>query len=151
MAATVLRERLREVGLANRVVVESAGTGGWHVGGPADPRALAALDARGYRADDHVARQFRAESFADYDLVLAMDRDNLADLSLLAPDGVSRESVQMLRTYDPAALAAGDLDVQDPYYGPDDGFDRVLDQVEAAVDGLVEALRRELADDPRAP
>jgi protein-tyrosine phosphatase len=57
----------------------------------------------------------------------------------------------MLRTYDPAALAAGDLDVQDPYYGPDDGFDRVLDQVEAAVDGLVEALRRELADDPRAP
>jgi protein-tyrosine phosphatase len=56
----------------------------------------------------------------------------------------------MLRTYDPAALAAGDLDVQDPYYGPDDGFDRVLDEVEAAVDGLVEALRRELADEPRA-
>jgi protein-tyrosine phosphatase len=151
MAATVLRERLREAGLANRVVVESAGIGGWHVGGPADPRALAALDARGFRADDHVARQFRAESFAEYDLVLAMDRDNLADLSLLAPDGVSRDSVQMLRTYDPAALAAGDLDVQDPYYGPDDGFDRVLDQVEAALDGLVEALRRELSDEPRAP
>lgn len=151
MAATVLRRRLGAVGLADRVVVESAGTGGWHVGGPADPRALAALGARGYQADDHVARQFVVESFAEYDLVLAMDRDNLADLSLLAPDGVSRESVQMLRTYDPAALAAGDLDVQDPYYGPDDGFDRVLDQVEAAVDGLVEALRRELADDPRAP
>ena len=151
MAATVLRRRLGDVGLADRVIVESAGTGGWHVGGPADPRALAALAARGYQADDHVARQFVVESFAEYDLVLAMDRDNLADLSLLAPDGVSRESVQMLRTYDSAALAAGDLDVQDPYYGPDDGFDRVLDQVEAAVDGLVEALRRELADDPRAP
>ncbi|MGH8824618.1 MAG: low molecular weight protein-tyrosine-phosphatase [Jiangellaceae bacterium] len=150
MAATVLRHRLRKVGLADRVVVESAGTGAWHVGGPADQRALAALDARGYPAEDHVARRFGVESFADYDLVLAMDRDNLADLNLIAPDAVSRESVQMLRTYDPAALAAGDLDVQDPYYGPDDGFNRVLDQVEAAVDGLVGALSRELSDQPRA-
>jgi protein-tyrosine phosphatase len=150
MAAAVLRQRLHDAGMSDRVVVESAGTGGWHIGGPADPRALAALDARGYTADDHVARQFTSESFADYDLVLAMDRDNLADLNLLAPDGPSRESVQMLRTYDPAALAVGDLDVQDPYYGPDDGFDRVLDQVEAAVAGFVDALRRELADEPRA-
>jgi protein-tyrosine phosphatase len=150
MAATVLRQRLSEVGLAHRVTVESAGTGGWHVGGPADSRALGALDARGYQARDHVARQFTAESFAEYDLVLAMDRDNFTDLSLLAPNEVSRESIQMLRTYDPAALAAGDLDVRDPYYGPDDGFDRVLDQVEAAVNGLVEALRRELPDEPSA-
>ncbi len=149
MAATVLRQRLREAGLAHRVVVESAGTGGWHVGGPADPRAVAALGAHGYQADEHSARQFGVDSFADYDLVLAMDRDNLADLSLLAPDAVSREAVQMLRAYDPAALDAGDLDVQDPYYGSDDGFDRVLEQVEPAVDGLVEALRRELSGEPR--
>ncbi|HJU96378.1 MAG TPA: low molecular weight protein-tyrosine-phosphatase [Jiangellaceae bacterium] len=150
MAATVLRQRLSEAGLAHRVTVESGGTGGWHVGGPADPRALVALDTRGYRAHDHVARQFTAESFAEYDLILAMDRDNFAELSMLAPDAVSRESVQMLRAYHPAALAAGDLDVRDPYYGPDDGFDRVLDQVVAAVDGLVEVLRRELTDEPRA-
>jgi protein-tyrosine phosphatase len=151
MAATALRRRLRDVGLTDDVTVESAGTGGWHVGGRADPRTLVALRNRGLDADDHRARQFTADSFADYDLVLALDRDNLAELFRLAPDDASRAKVQMLRAYDPVALAAGDLDVQDPYHGGDDGFDRVLDQIEPAVDGLVRTVLAELDDLPPRP
>jgi len=149
MAAAILRRRLYEAGLADAVTVESAGTGRWHVGGPADPRTLAALRNRGLDADDHRARQFTSASFDDYDLVLALDRDNMAELHLLAPDDGSRTKIQMLRAYDPMALASGDLDVQDPYYGGDDGFDRVIDQIEPAVDGLVQTLRRELDDESR--
>jgi len=150
MAAAVLRRRLDEAGLADRVAVESAGTGRWHIGEPADPRARAALRERGYSAGGHAARHFGATSFAEYDLVLALDRDILAELHSVAPNDAPRDAVQMLRAYDPRALAMGDLDVQDPYYGGADGFMRVLDQVEPAVDGLVDALRRELGDELRA-
>jgi protein-tyrosine phosphatase len=144
MAAAVLRRQLEDAGLDQAVTVESAGTGGWHVGGPADPRTLAALRHRGLVADDHRARQFTQALFADYDLILAMDRDNLAELHRLAPDHASRDKLQMLRAYDPLALASGDLDVHDPYYGEDDGFARALDEIEPAVDGLVQTIAREL-------
>jgi protein-tyrosine phosphatase len=149
MAAAVLRKRLEDAGLSGVVTVESAGTGGWHVGGPADPRTLVALHNRGLNADDHRARQFTRALFIDYDLVLALDRDNLADLHLLAPDDVSRDKIQMLRAYDSLALASGDLDVHDPYYGDDGGFSRALEQIEPAVEGLVQVLARELSREPR--
>ncbi|HEY9378709.1 MAG TPA: low molecular weight protein-tyrosine-phosphatase [Jiangellaceae bacterium] len=149
MAAAVLRRRLLDTGLADVVSVESAGTGSWHVGGPADPRTLVALRNRGLNGDGHRARQFTRASFAHYDLILALDRDNLAELHLLAPDDASRDKIQMLRAYDPLALASGDLDVHDPYYGSDDGFARVFDEIEPALDGLVQALTRELDNDPR--
>ncbi len=149
MAAAVLRRRLQDTGLTDVVSVESAGTSSWHVGGPADPRTLVALRNRGLNADDHRARQFTRASFAHCDLILALDRDNLAELHLLAPDDASRDKIQMLRAYDPLALASGDLDVHDPYYGGDDGFARVFDEIEPALDGLVQALTRELDNDPR--
>jgi protein-tyrosine phosphatase len=147
MAAAVLRRRLEDAGFAGDVTVESAGTGRWHVGGPADPRTLAALMGRGLSAEDHRARQFIQASFADYDLVLALDRDNLAELHRLAPDDASRDKIQMLRAYDPRALASGDLDVHDPYYGDDHGFTRALDEIVPAVDGLVHALVREFGSE----
>ena len=149
MAAAVLRRQLQDAGLSDDVTVESAGTSGWHVGGPADPRTLAALVGRGLSADDHRARQFTQASFADYDLVLALDRDNLAELHRLAPDELSRDKIQMLRAYDPRALASGDLDVHDPYYGDEHGFTRALDEIMPAVDGLVQALVRELGSEHR--
>jgi protein-tyrosine phosphatase len=144
MAAAVLRQRLHDAGLSDAVTVESAGTGGWHVGGPADPRSLVALRSRGLDAGEHRARQFTARSFVDYDLILALDRDNLAELHLLAADDASRDKIQMLRAYDPLALASGDLDVHDPYYGEDDGFARALVHIDPAVEGLVDTLTREL-------
>ncbi|MBD0292313.1 MAG: low molecular weight phosphotyrosine protein phosphatase [Jiangellaceae bacterium] len=144
MAAVVLRARLAEAGLADRVSVESAGLGSWHVGGPADRRALSALQSRGLAAEDHRARQFGADSFDQYDVVLAMDREILADLHRLAPNAARRDAIQMLRAYDPVALASGELDVADPYFGDDAGFTRALAQIEAAVDGLVSVLEQDL-------
>lgn len=145
MAATVLRQRLHKAGLADRVSVESAGTGNWHVGEPADPRAVAALREHGYESADHAGRQFRADWFGRFDLVLAMDEDNLAELNRLAPTEDARRSVRLLRTYDPAAVE-GDLDVPDPYYGGADGFSHVLTQIERAAEGLADALQEELGD-----
>ena len=141
MAMAVLRHKLAEAGLADEVVVESAGTGGWHVGDGADRRARAALVARGYD-DSHSARKFVKTFFDDYDLVIAMDRDNLRNLRALAPDRESREEVRLLRSWDPAAPDGAE--VEDPYYGGDDGFAEVLDQVERACDGLVAELKTQL-------
>ena len=144
MAEAVIRHRLDKVGLVGRVSVESAGIGAWHVGEPADPRALAALRERGYDGTAHRARQFTADWFGRYDLVLAMDQDNYAELARLAAARGSQTDVRMLRSYDPTARAAGDLDVPDPYYGGADGFAHVLNQLERAADGLVDSLQEEL-------
>lgn len=143
MAAVVIQHRLDKVGLTDRVSVESAGTGAWHVGEPADPRALAALRERGYDGTAHRARQFTADWFERYDLVLAMDQDNYAELAAARPSGTE---VRLLRSYDPTSRATGDLDVPDPYYGGADGFAHVLNQLERAADGLVESLQEELGD-----
>ncbi len=145
MAESVLRQRVTAADLADIVVVDSAGTGAWHVGGPADERARRTLLTHGYDAESHVARQFTAESFAHYDLVLVLDRDIFADLNALAPDDDSASKLQMFRAYDDAALDAGTLDVPDPYYGGQAGFDDVLALIERAADGLVATLQRELA------
>ncbi len=82
-----------------------------------------------------------AEDFDDFDLLLAMDRDNERELLARAPDDEARAKVRLLREFDPAAVAAGDLDVPDPYYGGPNGFDHVLDLVEAACRGLLDEVR----------
>lgn len=142
MAAAVLRAKLREAGLEAAVEVDSAGTGDWHVGHGADRRARATLKARGY-PDQHTARQFAHDWFADRDLVLAMDTANLRDLRRLAADPATADRIRLLRSYDPDA--GGDLDVPDPYYGGRDGFEHVLNLLERACDGLVDELARTLA------
>ncbi|WP_116947708.1 low molecular weight protein-tyrosine-phosphatase [Jiangella endophytica] len=144
IAEFVLRHRLEGAGLGDLVTVDSAGTGGWHAGQQADPRALAALHDHGYDGSDHRARQFRREWFADVDLVLALDRDNFADLSTLAPDDDARAKVQLLRSYDPDAEAGDDTEVPDPYYGDAAAFERVLLMIERASDGFVTAVSEEI-------
>ena len=133
-----MRRRVAEAGLDGEIAVESAGTGSWHVGNPADPRARAEARARGIAMDGR-ARQFRAADFARLHLVLAMDHANAADLRALAPDHAAGAKVRLLREFDPAAR--GDLAVPDPYYGGDDGFAEVFDMVDAACRGLLEHLR----------
>ena len=123
MAEVVLRAKLAEAGLDD-VEVTSSGTGGWHVGDPMDPRAAAALRRRGYDGSAHRARQFDRTSTPD--LILAMDSGHLATLA---------------RDHDAAQLFA-DVDVPDPYYGEDDGFDEVLAQIEKAADRWVAELSR---------
>jgi protein-tyrosine phosphatase len=137
-AEGVMRSLVREAGLADRVEVDSAGTGGWHAGDPPDERAAAAARSRGI-ALAGAARQIGASDFDDFDLIVAMDRDNLRDLLALAPDEEAAEKVRLLREFDPAG--GGDLDVPDPYYGGARGFERVLDLVTAACRGLLDELR----------
>ena len=134
-----MRHLLREQGLEDEIVVDSAGTGGWHVGDPPDRRATAAAQARGIVLEG-AARQVRPSDFEDYDLLLAADRENLADLRAIAPDDEARAKVRLLREFDPDSDEA-DLDVPDPYYGGDDGFEHVLDLVDAATRGLLDSLR----------
>ena len=141
MAEAVLREQLKKAGLDGKVVVDSAGTGGWHVGDPADERALETLRAHGYDGTSHLARQFDPAWFTDRDLIVAMDNKNLQSLRWLAPDGMASKLVR-LRSFDPASRG-GDLDVPDPYYDGPRGFEEVLAMVEAACDGLIDHLRAE--------
>jgi protein-tyrosine phosphatase len=140
----VLRDRIAVAGLADRVVVDSAGTGDWHIGHPADPRTLATLDAHGY-AHDHRARQITADWFAEIDLLLAMDEANYADLQRMRSRSGATTELRMMRSFDPglAHLAEPhpELDVPDPYYGGPAEFTEVLRMIERAADGLVETLR----------
>ena len=134
-----MRGLLREEGLEDVVEVDSAGMGDWHAGDPPDRRATAAARARGIVLDG-AARLGARRDFADFDLILAADRSNLRDLRALLP-AEARATVHLLREFDPASAGAPDLDVPDPYYGDDDGFERVLDLVEAACRGLLAELR----------
>jgi protein-tyrosine phosphatase len=140
-AAGVMRYRAAREGVADRLVIESAGTSDWHVGSPADPRSAAELARRGVPLE-HSARQFTAADFGRFDLVLAMDDANVAALRAIAPDGEARGRIRLLRAFDPASDPDDPPHVPDPYYGGADGFSAVFDMVDAACAGLVDHLRR---------
>jgi protein-tyrosine phosphatase len=130
MAEVVLRAALADAGLADRVVVTSAGVGDWHVGEPMDPRAADTLAARGF-GTEHVARQID-ETTPEADLVLAATTDHVR---ALVHAGVPADRVRLLRSFDPSAPEGAE--VPDPYYGGPEGFDEVLAMIEAATPGLV--------------
>lgn len=146
MGEVVLRDQLAAEGLGDRVEVWSAGTGDWHVGEPADRRALATLREHGHDGDRHRAKQFHPGDFADADLVLALDRSHLRTLTALARTDADRAKVRLLRSFDPLAVAAGLFDVKDPYFGDRADFEATYAAVEAANRGLVAHLRELLAD-----
>lgn len=143
-AEGVLRHKLGEAGLGEDVDVESAGTGGWHVGHPPDARAAAAAAARGIALESR-AQRFEAFHFDDFDLILAMDRQNLADMLALAPHAAAEGKLHLLREFDPLAVESGELEVPDPYFGGEDGFEDVLDMVDRACDGLIAEIRAAMA------
>jgi protein-tyrosine phosphatase len=140
IAEVVMRSLLDERGLGDRVEVSSAGTGDWHIGERADRRTLAVLKRHGYDGSAHRARQFSTDSFADCDLVVAMDQANVAELRRLAGDE-DAPTVRLLREYDADATGT---DVPDPYYGGDEGFDEVLAMVETACRGLLDEIGADL-------
>ena len=134
-----MRHRVAEAGLSDAIEVESAGTGSWHVGEPPDARAAAAARARGIAMNGQ-ARQFAPGDFDRFDLVLAMDDENAAQLRRIAPGPGAAAKVRLLREFDPASDGS-DLAVPDPYYGGADGFATVFSQVDAACRGLIDHLR----------
>lgn len=144
MAEIVLRSKVDAIGLGDRVRIDSAGTGDWHVGEPADRRTVAALAEKGYDGSRHRARWFDGAWLADRDLILVADEAHLDELDRLArKEGVDAD-IRLLRSFDRDAVATGELGLADPYYGDVAGFSRCLREVERACDGLVEQLRRDL-------
>jgi protein-tyrosine phosphatase len=139
-AEGVLRARARRAGLERRLHIDSAGTHEYHIGHPPDTRAQTAARARGYDLSSLRARRVVAEDFSRFDYILAMDRDNLRELARLA--GKSFEG--HLGLFLDFAPRLGLKEVPDPYYGGREGFEEVLDLVEAASDGLLEHLRQRL-------
>jgi protein-tyrosine phosphatase len=146
MGEVVLRSMLLSAGLERRVVVDSAGTGGWHEGHTADPRTVRALEDHGYDGTTHRAREFRPEWFGERDLIVVADEGHLRDLRRWAPDDRASAKVRLLREFDPTAVDAGTLEVNDPYYGSADEFDQCLRVVQRACRGLVHHLHEELAE-----
>jgi protein-tyrosine phosphatase len=132
-AEAVMQRLVDDAGLGARITLDSAGTGGWHAGEPADPRTRAAADARGI-AIHHRARRFVAADLDRFDLVLAMDRDNL-DVIRRMIGGRATPTAQLLRAFDPQAPEGAE--VPDPYAGGASGFEHVLDLCERACRGLI--------------
>ncbi|MCB8915041.1 MAG: low molecular weight phosphotyrosine protein phosphatase [Thermoleophilales bacterium] len=132
-AEAVMRGLIASEGIEG-VEIDSAGTGDWHVGNPADPRAIAAATERGVEINGR-ARQVRPSDFGEYDLILAMDRSNHADL--LAMEGVDPGKVRLFREM----AGEGELDVPDPYYGGEGGFSDVLDILENGCAVILEEVR----------
>jgi len=144
IAEGVLRHRLQRAGLERRVLVDSAGTLGYHVGEAPDPRAVRQAALRGYDLSGLRARSVAAGDYARFHWLLAMDDDNLAWLQSKAPpDHAAR--VELLMPY--ARHHPHVLEVPDPYYGSAAGFEHVLDLVEDACDGLLVHLQQALAAD----
>ncbi len=137
LAQGVLEQRLRVSGLFHRVRADSAGTQGYHLGESPDPRAVEAAARRGYDISGQRARRVRDGDFQSFDYILAMDQDNLQQLTARCPAAeVGR--LQLLMDFAPGPDRQ---DVPDPYYGGEDGFERALDLIEAAVDGLILELK----------
>jgi len=137
-AEGVFRATVQQAGLADRLVVDSAGTHGFHVGRPPDRRATLAARRRGYEIGGLRAREVGASDFLRFDYVLAMDEDNLRMLESLRPADY-RGHLGLFLDFAPET---GLREVPDPYYGPPEGFDRVLDLIEAASAGLLVRVRQ---------
>jgi protein-tyrosine phosphatase len=150
MAEFVLRQAIDDAGLADRVSITSAGTSTEELGRPMDRRTIAVMRRNGVRDSgfrDKRAVQFRSSGFDDVDLVLAADHVHERILRERARDERDLDKIRLLRSFDPAAVDAGTLGMDDPWYGGDDDFDITYAEVLAAAPGVVEHVRRELSAD----
>jgi protein-tyrosine phosphatase len=140
-AEGVFRHLAAEAKIDDKITIDSAGTGAWHVGELPDSRSRAAAQRRGYDLT-HRARKLVTADFEKFDLILAMDRDNYDTIQRLARGRTQLPMIRMLRSFDPSAPV--DAEVPDPYSGEDDGFEEVLDICERACRGLLDHVRERL-------
>lgn len=136
-AEGVFRNLLAREAPELQVVVDSAGIGGWHIGSPPDERSQAAAQRRGVDISGLRARQIAGEDFESFDLILAMDLQNLSELKRRAP-AQHKERVRLFLDFIPGGEAD---EVPDPYYGGEAGFEHVLDLTEQAALGLLQYLK----------
>ena len=138
-AQGVFEQLVAREGLDDRILIDSAGTHAYHVGNPPDPRAQSTALRRGIDLSAQRARRVTPEDFFSFHFIMAMDRDNLADLQEIAPGG-HESRLSLFLEYAPDL---GYSEVPDPYYGGESGFERVLDLIQAASEGLLERIRRD--------
>lgn len=131
-AEGVARARAAKAGLAGAYAFDSAGCAGWHVGKPPDRRSQAAAKARGVDLSALRGRQVTEEDFHEFDLLIAMDDSHRHELQAMRPEGGAE--IRMMLDFAPQF---GERQVPDPYYGGDDGFEFVLDMLEASIDGML--------------
>jgi protein-tyrosine phosphatase len=134
----VFRALVETEGLAEQILIDSAGTHAYHVGEPPDRRAQETAQRRGIALADLRARKVSETDFAEFDYLVAMDQDNFVSLSSMCPEGL-HEKLHLFMDFAPEMRTR---EVPDPYYGGATGFERVFDLVEAAARGLLEDLRR---------
>jgi protein-tyrosine phosphatase len=125
---------IEQAGLSDRIVCDSAGTGGYHIGSPPDRRMAAAAELRGIKLKGQ-ARQFHRSDFEDFDLILAMDEENYRDILSLDPKGKYRDKVRLMCDF---ASHHREREVPDPYYGGSEGFNKVIDLLLDACEGLLQ-------------
>ena len=138
MAEGVFRQLVRQAGLEEVVQMDSAGTHGFHAGEAPDKRAQAAASKRGYEIGDLRARRVRERDFEDFDMILAMDWDNLSAIQQVAPKS-AHHKLQLLMRF---ASDHESATIPDPYYGNQQGFEQALDYIEDACAGLLEVAKR---------
>lgn len=143
-AEGVFRHILRQKGLDDRIEVDSAGTHGYHVGEAPDQRTQRAAASRNYDLSDMRARKVAAQDMEYFDLILAMDQNNLDVLRRVCPPD-KQDRLGLFMSY---SKNFDDDEVPDPYYGLGHGFDLVLDMVEDAANGLLESLEQRLREEP---
>jgi len=134
-AEGIFRARLEAAGLQDRIEIDSAGTGDWHLGRGPDPRAQESAAAAGYDISALRARQVSVDDFFEFDYILAMDGQNLHDLQAMQPEH-SAAVLELMLSYG----SSNENDVPDPYYGGDDGFKQVIALLEDSADGLLADL-----------
>jgi protein-tyrosine phosphatase len=138
-AENIMNHQVKQAGLGQAIVCDSAGTSSYHVGNSPDRRMSAAAQKRGVPMQGQ-ARQFVREDFDRFDLIVAMDRDNYSNILYLDPEQDHRDRVKMMCAF---ASKHPDKDVPDPYYGGDAGFDYVIDLLDDACSGLLTQIRRD--------
>lgn len=140
LAEAVFRQVVAEAGLEDRFEIDSAGTAAYHIGEPPDPRSTEVAARRGVTVAG-AARQIGTVDATRFDYLIAMDRDNLAEVRQVAAAADAAPRIHLLRDFDPRA--DGDADVPDPYYGGPRGFEDVHDLVERSCHALLDHLRQE--------
>lgn len=123
----------------DHVFIDSAGTAGYHVGNPPDPRSIAVAKQRGLNIDEQRCRRFTPKDFQEFDLILVMDRSNYSDVIAQAESQADRDKVRLLLD----ELEEGPGEVPDPYHGGEKGFEKVYDMIDEACDALLRRLQKE--------
>jgi protein-tyrosine phosphatase len=143
-AENIMNHLIDQSGLTGQIVCDSAGTSSYHIGAPPDRRMTAAANQRGLSMQG-CARQFVKADFETFDLILAMDRDNFANICYLDSAGMYRQKVRLMCDY---CTQHSLKEVPDPYYGGTEGFNQVLDLLLDACQGLLASVKQEIAVNP---